>query len=159
MIPFAFSEVLDLDAAADAGRVDVSGWTHGSFLKMADRATHTTFTNVGHVLRIKGLHLEGKREDVTSHLSGGWLEKSSILKDGGKIGFLVHFDKNDSTLNTTSGLAAAALAQTKETFQLALADGTSFQFTAFVGLEFDQAARGALLAMVVLDISGAVSVL
>jgi hypothetical protein len=159
MFPISASEVTDLKAAQDAGRADVAGWTHGVYLKMADRATHLVYASVGHVLRIKGLKLEGDLRDVTSHLSGGWRESMSVLKDGGKVGFLVHFDRNDGTLNLSSGLAAAALAKTKEYFQLVLADGSGLSFQGLVSLEFDQAARGKLMAMVVIQVSGAVTVI
>lgn len=157
MIPMSSSEVTDLKAAADAGAADVANWTHGTYLQMADRATHVNYSNVGQVLRIRGVRLDGEHKDATSHLSGGWKEKINVLKDGGRVAFLVHFDKNETTLNTSLGLAAAALAQTKEYFRVTFADGSGFQFLAFVGLEFDQGVRGRLLALVTLDISGAVT--
>lgn len=157
MIPMSASEITDIRAAGEAGRADVANWTHGVYLKMADRATHLVFSTVGQTLRIKGIHLDGKREDATSHLSGGWREKLPTLRDGGRVAFMVHFDKNEASLNVTSGLAAAALAQTKETFQVSLMDGSGYQFSAFVGLEFDQPVRKKLLAIITLDISGAVT--
>ncbi|HEY3312024.1 MAG TPA: hypothetical protein VGK00_10325 [Anaerolineales bacterium] len=150
-------EVTELKALIAEITADIPGWTHGTFLKMADRATHLVYSNVGHVLRIKGLKIGGQRRDVTSHLSGGWGEKLSVLKDGGAVGFFVHFDRTDGTLNTVTGIAAAALAQTKEYFQLTFADGTGFGFQALVSVEFDQPVRGKTLGMVVLDISGPVT--
>jgi len=150
-------EVAEIKAAIEAAQVDIPGWTHSTFLKMADRATHVTYTTVAQVLKISGLQLDGERRGVTSHLSGGWGEKISVLKNGGQVVFLVHFDKSEATLNSTTGLAAAALAQTKEYFQLVYADGTGFQFQAFVGLAFDAPVRGKVKGKVVLDISGAVT--
>ncbi len=147
-------EVADMKAALAAARADNPGWTHSSFLKMADRSAHLTYTTVAQVLNIAGLHLDGEHKDVTTHLSGGWSEKISVLKSGGQLVFLVHFLKAEATLNTTSGLAAAALAQTLEYFQLSYADGTGFAFQAFVGLDFSAPVNGRLLGKLTLDISG-----
>ncbi len=149
-------EVADIKAALAAAQVDIPGWSHSSFLKMADRATHATYATVAQVLNIAGLHLDGERKDATTQLSGGWAEKISVLKNGGRLVFRVHFLQAEGTLNTTSGLAAAALEQTKEYFQLRFADGTGFSFQAFVGLDFSAPINGRLLGQVTLDISGQV---
>jgi predicted secreted protein len=111
------------------------------------------------VLRIKGLKLSGDHKDVTSHLSGGWTEKLAVMKEAGGVTFLVHFDKTDGTLDTTTGIAAAALAQTVEKFQLTFADGTGFSFSALVGVEFNQPVRGKVIGNVILDITGPVVVI
>ena len=148
-----------MKAALAAAQTDIPGWTHSTFLKMADRATHLVYTTVAQVLNIVGLELDGERADATTHLSGGWAEKISILKTGGKLVFLVHFLKTEGTLNTTTGLAAAALAQTAEYFQLTYADGSGFSFQAFVGLDFSAPVNGRLLGKLTLDITGEVLVI
>ena len=152
-------EVADIKAALAAAQADIPGWTHGTYLKMADRSAHAVYSSVAQVLNIAGLHLDGQRQDTTTHLSGGWAEKISVLKGGGKVVFLVHFLKTEGTLNTTTGLAGAALEQTIEYFQLTYADGTGFSFMAFVGLDFSAPVNGRLLGKVTLDISGPVTVI
>ena len=149
-------EITELRALIAAAQLDIPGWTHGMYLKMADRATQLVYSTVGHVLRIKGLKITGEHLDVTSHLSGGWGESLSVLKAAGRVVFLVHFDKADGTLDTTTGIAAAALAQTVEKFQLTFSDGTGFGFSALVSVEFDQPVRGKVVGNVILDITGPV---
>jgi len=153
------AEVAEIKAALAMAQTDIPGLTHSVFLKMADRATHLIYTTVGHVLKIDGLVLEGKKQDVTSHLSGGWMENKNVLKDGGKMSFKVHFLESEATLNLTTGLGAAALAQTVEYFQVTYVDGSSLQFTAFVSVAFEAPVNSRLVGRVVLDLTGPVMVL
>ncbi|MEI7847456.1 MAG: hypothetical protein WCK35_16770 [Chloroflexota bacterium] len=171
------AEVAEIKAALAMAQTDIPGLTHSVFLKMADRATHLIYTTVGHVLKIDGLVLEGKKQDVTSHLSGGWMENKNVLKDGGKMSFKVHFlgttnsgvySESESTLNLTTGLGAAALQQTVEYFQVTYVDGSSpqvpgpisaLQFTAFVSVAFEAPVNSRLVGRVVLDLTGPVTVL
>lgn len=152
-------EVADIKAALALAQTDIAGWTHSTFLKMADRATHTVFSTVAHVLRIEGIALSGDLQDVTTHLSGGWRELGSVLKSGGKLAFRVHFTESSSTLNMATGLGAAALEQTKERFHIDYVDGTSLEFWAFVDLALDAPVNGRLIGKVVLNITGEVVVL
>ena len=152
-------EVADIKAALAMAQTDIPGLTHSTFLKMADRATHLIYTTVGHVLKIDGLVLEGEKRDVTSHLSGGWLQKINVLKDGGRMSFKVHFLESEATLNLSTGLGAAALAQTVEYFQVAYVDGSAIQFMAFVSVAFEAPVNSRLIGRVVLDLTGAVTVL
>ncbi len=153
------AEVAEMKAALALAQTDIPGWTHSSLLKMADRATHSVFATVGQVRAISGLQLGGEHMDVSSHLSGGWKEKINVLKDGGRLAFSVHFLESDGTLNLSTGLAAAALEQSLEVFQMWYTPGTGLQFAAFVSLKFEAPVNGRLLGMVTLDVSGAVTVL
>ncbi len=151
------AEVTEIKAAMAEARADVDGWTHSSYLEMADRSTHTTYSLCAQVLDIQGLQLEGELKDVTNHFSGGWQEKISLLKKGGKMVFKVHFLQGESSLDAVSGLLGAALDQTLEYFRLSLADGTLIQFTAYAGIAFSAAVHGRLLGTVTLESSGVVS--
>jgi hypothetical protein len=153
------AEVADMQALLALAQTDIPGWTHTTYLKMADRATHVTFTTVAHVLAIEGIELAGELKDVTSHLSGGWEEKINVLKNGGSMTFRVHFLKSEPTLDMSTGLGAAALARTKEKFQVTYKDGTGLAFDAFVRLLFNQPVNNLLLGKIVLDVSGEVTVI
>jgi len=151
-------DVADIKAALALAQADIPGWTHSTYLKMADRATHTVYSTVAQVLNVAGFELEGIKRDVTSHTSGGWQQKISVLKNGGKLVFLVHFDKAETTLGA-AGLAGAALEQTLEYFKITYPDGSGYQFTAFVGLGFDAPVNSRLMGKITLDITGTVSVI
>ena len=131
--------------------------SNGTLLKMADRATHVTFATLAEVLDQKGPEVKGVRSDATNHSSGGWVEKISILKDGGKMTFDVNWLGNDATHNKTTGLLAASLAQTKELFQVTYPDGTGFTFWALVDSAFSAKVKDKLTASFDLDITGAVT--
>jgi len=131
--------------------------SHGTLIKLADRATHTTYATVAEVLDIKGPKVSGQREDATTHGSGGWEEKISVLKSAGKVTFDLHFVAAEATHNKTTGLVAAALAQTKEKFQVVFPDSSGFEFWAFVDAEFEAKVKGKLTASVELDITGALT--
>lgn len=133
--------------------------SHGTLLKMADRATHLTYATVAEVLDIKGPQIKGVREDATNHGSGGWVEKITTLKDGGKVTFDLHFVSGDSTHNKTVGLLAASIAQTREYFQVIFPDSSGFQFYAYVDMNFEAKVKGKLTASVELDLTGPVTAL
>ncbi len=133
--------------------------SHGTLLKMADRATHVTYATVAEVLDIKGPQIKGVREDATSHSSGGWEEKITTLKSGGKCTFDVNFISADATQNKTTGLLAAAIAQTREYFQVVFPDSSGFQFYAYVDIDFEAKVKGKLTASVELELTGAVTAL
>ena len=158
MMPVGAQEVLDLQAALQAARADIAGWTHHSSLQMADRAAHLAFITVAQVLNLEGLRLEGELKDVSTHLSGGWAEKISVVKRGGRVVFLVHFDDAEASLGM-NGLAGAALEQSRELFRLVFAGGAGFQFWAYVSIGFEVPVRGALMGRVTLDITGQVTAL
>ena len=128
--------------------------SHGTLVKMADRATHVTFASIAELLDIKGPQVKGEREDATHHGSNGWEEKISVLKTGGKVAFDLQFVSAEATHNKTTGLVAAALAQTKEKFQVVFPDSSGFEFWAFVDTEFEAKVKGKLTASVELDITG-----
>lgn len=131
--------------------------SHGTQIKMADRATHTSFATVAEVLDIKGPQIKGQREDATHHGSGGWEEKISVLKSGGKVTFDLQFVAAEATHNKTTGLVAAALAQTKEKFQVLFPDSSGFEFWGFVDAEFEAKVKGKLTSSIELDITGALT--
>lgn len=131
--------------------------SHGTLLQMADRATHVTYATVAEVLDIKGPSIKGTREDATSHNSGGWEEKISVLKSGGKVTFDVNFIASDATQNKTTGLIAASIAQTKEYFKVIFPDSSGFQFYGFVDIDFEAKVKGKLTASVELDLTGVVT--
>jgi len=119
---------------------------------MADRSTHTTFTQVAQVRNIRGPEPQGEHSDATAHASGGWSELISTLKDGGRLVFDVVYTRADH-----AGLADAALEQTLEMFKLTFADGTGLQFSALVDVEFHLTVAGLNRAKVSLHLSGAVT--
>lgn len=131
--------------------------SHGTLLKMADRATHVTLATIAEVLDQKGPEVKGVREDATTHSSGGWVEKISTLKDGGKVTFDVHWISADATQNKTTGLLAAAVAQTKEKFNVVFPDSSGFEFWAYVDMSFAAKVKGKLTSSVELDITGSVT--
>lgn len=131
--------------------------SHGTLLKMADRATHITYATVAEVLDIKGPNLKGILEDATSHSSGGWKEQISVLKEAGKVTFDVNFIGADATQNKTTGLVAASMAQTKEYFQVIFPDNTGFQFYAYVDMNFEAKVKGKLTASIDLNLTGVVT--
>lgn len=131
--------------------------SHGTLIQMADRATHTVYATVAEVLDIKGVQIKGVREDATHHGSGGWEEKIAILKSGGKTTFDLQFINAEATHNKTTGVVAAALAQTLEWFKIIYPDSSGFTFKAFVDMDFEAKVKGKLTASVELDISGAVT--
>lgn len=133
--------------------------SHGTAIKMADRTLHTTLATIAELLDIKGPQIKGVREDATNHSSGGWEEKITTLKTGGKVTFDLHFVNADATHNKTTGLVAAALAQTKEKFQVVFPDSSGFDFWAFVDIDFEAKVKGKLTASIELDITGAVTAL
>lgn len=133
--------------------------SHGTQVKLADRATHTTYATVAELLDVKGPQIKGQREDATNHGSGGWEEKITVLKSGGKVTFDLQFVNTEATHNKTTGLVAAALAQTKEKFQVVFPDSSGFEFWAFVDAEFEAKVKGKLTASIELDITGAVTAL
>lgn len=133
--------------------------SHGTLIKMADRVAHTNYATVAEVLDIKGPQIKGQREDATHHGSGGWEEKVAVLKSGGKVTFDLQFVAAEATHNKTTGLVAAALANTKEKFQILFPDSSGFEFWAFVDAEFEAKVKGKLTASIELDISGAVTAL
>lgn len=149
-------EVADIKAALALAQTDITGLTHSTFLKMADRPTHSAFMIVAHVLKIEGIALSGDLQDVTTHLSGGWHELGSVLKSGGKLAFRVHFLESSITLSMQWGLGAAALEQTKERFHIDYAGGPSLEFWAFVDLALDAPVNGRLIGKIVLNITGEV---
>jgi len=124
---------------------------------MSDRATHVTFATVAEVLDIKGPTIKPVLEDATNHSSGGWEEKVPVLMSGGKVSFEVNFIAADATQSKTTGLVAAALAKTKETFQLIFPDSTGFAFSAYVSMDFDAPVKKPLRSKVDLDITGVVT--
>jgi hypothetical protein len=152
------AEVADLQVLLALAQADIAGWTHSTYLEMADRATHVTYTDVAQVLGIEGLELGGDLRDVTSHLSGGWMEKLDVLKDGGQMTLRVHFLSSAATLDMSTGLGAAALARTLESFHIHYKDGSGLAFTAYVRLLFNAPVNGLLVGRIVLDVSGAVTV-
>ena len=131
--------------------------SNGTLLKMADRATHTTYATIAEVLDIKGPQIKGNYEDATNHSSAGWEEKISVLKSGGKVTFDVNFISADATQNKTTGLIAAAVAKTLEYFKVVFPDSSGFQFYAYVDLDFTAKVKGKLTASVDLELSGAVT--
>lgn len=133
--------------------------SHGTLVKMADRATHVTLATIAELLDIKGPQIKGQREDATHHGSAGWSEKISVLKEGGKVTFDLQFVAAEATHNKTTGLIAAALAQTKEKFQVVFPDSSGFEFWAFVDAEFEAKVKGKLTASIELDITGALTAL
>lgn len=155
MIALGGQETLDLRAALAVAKADVAGWMHGIILQMADRAGHENFTGVAHVLDLSGFRLEGELKDVSSHLSGGWAERISVVKRGGRVTFLVRFDDMEAML-----VVSAALEQSRELFRLVLEEeGVGFQFWAYVGVEFYAPEPGPVKIRVMLDITGPVSTL
>ncbi len=130
---------------------------HGTLLKMYDRATHLTPATITEVLDQKGPSVKGIREDATTHSSGGWTEKISILLEGGKVSFDIHWIAADATHNKTTGLLAASIAKTKEKFQILYPDSSGFEFWAFVDIDMESKVKGKLMASVELDITGAVT--
>ena len=99
--------------------------------------------------------LEGELKDVSSHLSGGWAERISVVKRGGRVTFLVRFDDMEAML-----VVSAALEQSRELFRLVLEEeGVGFQFWAYVGVEFYAPEPGPVKIRVMLDITGPVSTL
>jgi hypothetical protein len=133
--------------------------SHGTVVQMADRATQTNYASIAELLDIKGPQIKGVREDATNHGSGGWEEKIAVLKSGGKVTFDLHFLASDAVHNKTTGLVAAALAQTKEKFKVIFPDSSGFSFSAFVDMDFEAKVKGKLTASVDLDISGQVTAL
>jgi hypothetical protein len=133
--------------------------SHGTLVKMADRATHVTYATIAELLDIKGPQIKGQREDATHQGSGGWSEKISVLKEGGKLTFDIQFVAAEATHNKTTGMVAAALAQTKEKFQVVYPDSSGFEFWAFVDADFEAKVKGKLIASIELDITGALTAL
>ena len=131
--------------------------SHGTLLQMADRATHVTYATIAEVLDIKGVSIKGVREDATHHGSGGWEEKITVLKSGGKVTADLQFINADATHNKTTGLVAAAIAQTLEYFKITYPDSSGYTFKAFVDMDFEAKVKGKMTASVELDISGAVT--
>lgn len=144
MFALSVQEKQDMNAAIQAGRLP-----NGTVISMADRASHLVFGALTGVREIQGPRLSGVRRDVTSHNSGGWQELLSVLRSGGEVRFVLLVDDSHAEL------LEASLAQTEETFQLALTNLLAVQFTALVELDFRAGVVGALRADVKLTLTGA----
>jgi hypothetical protein len=122
-------------------------------IRMADRASHTLYTLVAGVREIRGPSITGAQADATTHISAGWQESISALREGGKLVFDVLY-----TRASHAALADAALEQTLESFRLTFADGTGLQFNALVDIHFAMSISGLARASFTLTVSGAVAV-
>jgi hypothetical protein len=130
--------------------------SHGTLLQMGD-GTPGTYATIAEVKDQKGPQIKGQREDVTNHSSGGWTEKKTVLKEGGKYTFSLNYINAAATHNKTTGLLKKALDQTLGYFKVIYPDSSGFTFTAFVDMDFEAKVKGILSPNVELEISGAVT--
>ncbi len=130
--------------------------SHGTLLQMGDGAPGT-YATIAEVKDIKGPQIKGVREDATTHASGGWEEKKSVLKNGGKVSFDLQYVNAEATHNKTTGLVNRAINQTLSYFKIIYPDSSGFTFTAFVDMDFNAKVKGMLTSSIDLEITGAVT--
>jgi hypothetical protein len=148
MLALSSDEIARMNAA-----LEQLARANSTTLRMADRASHTLYTLVAGVREMRGPQITGAHADATTHVSAGWQESISALREGGKLVFEVAYTRANH-----ASLADAALEQTLESFKLTFADGTGLQFNALVDIHFAMSVSGLARASFTLTVSGAVAV-
>lgn len=105
----------------------------GTFIKVGDGGTPESFATIAEVLDIAGPDNDSEKEDATSHDSGGWEEKIITILKAGTVVFPVNFIPGHATHSAASGFLADWMNRTRRNYQLAIADGPTWSFAAFVG--------------------------
>ena len=128
----------------------------GSLVYRGDGATPEVFAVITEPKDITGPQITAEFVDFTHHQSpSGFRERKPTFKSSGDVTFRTNYLHSDAS---HTGLVADASANppTLRNFRLVFIDGSAFDFSAYVSLQWTAPLNGPLEMAVTLSISGAV---